>query len=55
MFFALPVPYSSQAERIVVFSGSSITRCHGFPSVFQLGKAAMMLTQLNPWAFRNRT
>ena len=46
MFLALSVPNSSQAERTVVFSGSFITTFQGWPSVIQLGKAAMMLTQL---------
>src|SRR5579872_6898127 len=36
MFFALPVPNSSHAERTVVPSG--IVTCHGCPSVSQLGK-----------------
>ena len=46
MFLALSAPNSSQADRMVVFSGSFMTTFQGLPSVIQLGNAAMMSTQL---------
>jgi len=43
---ALPVPNSSQADRTGVWSASFMTRCQEAPSGAQLGKAAMMFSQL---------
>jgi hypothetical protein len=52
---ALLLPGSIQADRIIVFSSSFMTMLAGFPSSLQLGKAAIMATELRPCAFRNFT